>query len=639
MRRFIEKLYKKILLCFVFLAFASQGVNAQSGGTESVFSLGFGAKAIGMGQAFTALADDPSAVFWNPAGLEFINSQSATFFHTTLFEGVQYDFLGYAYPTIDIGSFGFGIGRVGVSGIEERPYIGYTNVLGNISNEQYEVFFSYAKSLPWFDLTPGISVRWVRQGFSGLSDGNLTESGVGADIGLMYRPKWLGNALVQDWSFGLNVRNLFPPQLKVGDEIDEYPLTTKLGIMKKIWFSGNGAINVLLDLDHSQNRDFKVHFGSEYDFRDMGKVRIGYNGSTIAFGVGGKYSIFEIDYGYGAVEFPDYFSATHRISVTVNFGFTRNDMFEIAELRRKENEDRIKKEIREADKQDFVAEHLEAADNFFNDQKYLDAIVEYQQVIGAEPFHFRAGLMLDSSNALLQHEFDQRQSLAVEEALDKDRAAADSMFVQQHFEKGRSLLDQKQFVEAMIEFNIALERNPQNQILQNSISTTKRRIGQEVNNLIQKSRDEFQAENYSEALRLIGDARLLGGTDEQLQNEVETLASRIKLQENIQKGLLLYDVGNYDDALKVLEEALSVDPQNTLVKQYLERAKVETITTQEEMDPETEKKFLRGVNSFLAGKYAEAIQIWEEILKVQPYNKRVLESISNARDRIKNTNK
>lgn len=35
----------------------------------SDLGMGVGAKAIGMGGAFVATADDPSAVFWNPAGL------------------------------------------------------------------------------------------------------------------------------------------------------------------------------------------------------------------------------------------------------------------------------------------------------------------------------------------------------------------------------------------------------------------------------------------------------------------------------------------------------------------------------------------------------------------------------------------
>jgi len=137
----------------------------------------------------------------------------------------------------------------------------------------------------------------------------------------------------------------------------------------------------------------------------------------------------------------------------------------------------------------------------------------------------------------------------------------------------------------------------------------------------------------------LADARLLGADGAQIQNEVETLASRIRVQENIQQGLLLYDVGNYAEALKILEEALTLDPNNNLVKQYYDRTKTETLMSQEEMDPETEKKFLEGVNTFLSGKYTEAIDIWEEILEEHPYNKRVLESINNAKERLKNKSK
>jgi len=625
-----------IAISFIFGCSMAWALPDGDAGTESNFSLGFGARAIGMGQAFTALADDPTAVFWNPAGLEYIPQQSATFFHTTLFEGVQYDFLGYAYPTLDLGTFGFGIGRLGVTDIMERNEFG--ELVGRFSHDEIQAFFSYAKELPW-NITPGITVRWLRKGWNNLSQGDLIDTGIGADLGVMYRPGWLGSALVQDWSFGLSLRNLFAPQIKEGEQIDEFPLTSKLGIMKTLRFAGAGHLNLLFDLDYSQKRDLRFHFGSEYDFLDIGRVRLGYNGNTIAFGAGAEYSMFQIDYGYGVMEFPEIFSATHRISVTVNFGITRSEMFEIAEQKRIAEEDRIKRAIREADKQEFIATHLQKGDEYFEEDNYLDAIVEYQQVIGQEPFHFRASVMLDSANALLQQQFERRQSAAVQSALDKERATADSMFVQEHFEKGRLLLDKKQFVEALIQFNIALERDPDNQILQNSIATTRRRINEEVNSLVQKSREEFQNQNYGEALRLLADARLLGPEDDRLQGEIETLAQRIRLQENIQKGLLLYDVGEYQQALQVLEEALQLDPDNNLVKQYYERTRLETLSDQDEMTPEMEKKFLEGVDTFLKGRYAEAITIWEEILEEHPYNKRVLESIQNARERLKNTQK
>lgn len=40
---------------------------------------------------------------------------------------------------------------------------------------------------------------------------------------------------------------------------------------------------------------------------------------------------------------------------------------------------------------------------------------------------------------------------------------------------------------------------------------------------------------------------------------------------------------------------------------------------------------------FVKGKYQEAIDIWQEILKDYPYNKKVLTAIENARERLKKT--
>jgi len=145
----------------------------------------------------------------------------------------------------------------------------------------------------------------------------------------------------------------------------------------------------------------------------------------------------------------------------------------------------------------------------------------------------------------------------------------------------------------------------------------------------------FQRGNYAEALRLLAEARILGGDDQRIQNEIEPLVKRIKLQEKIQKGLGLYEIGEYDKALKLFEEALSIDPNDDLVKQYYEKSKVEAVGKEEEMDPETERQYLKGVDYFVKGDYQQAIKIWEEVIKKYPYSKKVLKALKGARERLK----
>ncbi|MBX7151329.1 hypothetical protein K1X84_06785, partial [bacterium] len=54
-------------------------------GTTSIFmETGLGARAQGFGQAFTAIANDGSAVFWNPAGLDYITQSNVVAYHSTL---------------------------------------------------------------------------------------------------------------------------------------------------------------------------------------------------------------------------------------------------------------------------------------------------------------------------------------------------------------------------------------------------------------------------------------------------------------------------------------------------------------------------------------------------------------------------
>ncbi|MEJ2053362.1 MAG: tetratricopeptide repeat protein [Calditrichaceae bacterium] len=138
---------------------------------------------------------------------------------------------------------------------------------------------------------------------------------------------------------------------------------------------------------------------------------------------------------------------------------------------------------------------------------------------------------------------------------------------------------------------------------------------------------------------MLTEARLLGGDNEQIQNEVEILAQRYKLAQKIQQGLGLYEIGEYDEALQIFEEAMKIDPSDELVRQYYERAKVETEGKTEEMPPNVERRYLEGIDKFVKGKYKEAIEIWEEIRKEYPYNKKIIKAIEGARERMERAQK
>jgi long-subunit fatty acid transport protein len=61
---------------------------------------GAGARALGMGGAFAAVADDASAVYWNPAGLSGLEKRQLMLMHSEQFgDLIEYNFGSYVNPT------------------------------------------------------------------------------------------------------------------------------------------------------------------------------------------------------------------------------------------------------------------------------------------------------------------------------------------------------------------------------------------------------------------------------------------------------------------------------------------------------------------------------------------------------------
>ena len=644
MRPGIRKIYDVrsgwllIMLLIVFCgpAYLAAQDEEGSGGTESNLSAGYGARAMSLGGAFTAMADDPTAVFWNPAGLEYINQQSATFFHTSLWEGTSYDFLGYVFPTIKYGSFGAGIGRIGVGDIPQIDEQGLSVSGNTFSYSEYHFYFSYAREV-LERFTPGLTVRVVRRGWSGLVNTNSpSDFGVGLDLGAIYKPDWYGEIWVQDWSFGFKMHNFISPQINEGLEADDFPLNIRLGAAKKFRVSGGDAVNYLLDFDISTRRSFRVHTGLEYRYQDLADLRIGISAQGWTFGAGVIYEKFQLDYALGLNDYSEFFPAVHRLSVTVNFGQTRDEMYQIAEQERQMEEARLLADMQEQENQRFISEHLQLADSYFKNARFLDAIVEYQQIVSRDSTNAYASQMLDSANVLYQKAFEEQQRQAVEKALNSELAAQNKQFIDLHFNRGLRLLDQALYRNAMDEFTLAYERDKTNRAVVQAMNTTRRRMNQEALNLMSQSRTELTNGNYSQATALLGDARdLVQSPDSSMKARIDSLAFRIDVESNIQKGIMLFEVGEYQKAYDVFKYVLSRDSLNVTARDYFDRAKIETLGQTTKMDAETERKYLQGMNAYLDGNYQEAIRIWEEILVDQPYNKKVLSAIQGARTKMR----
>lgn len=88
-----------ILAVLLILTIPGNALENQAGTASAEFlNLGAGARSLGMGDAFTAVAEGPDAAYWNPAGLAYMPHIAAAYTRTERPAGVHHDFAAMAFP-------------------------------------------------------------------------------------------------------------------------------------------------------------------------------------------------------------------------------------------------------------------------------------------------------------------------------------------------------------------------------------------------------------------------------------------------------------------------------------------------------------------------------------------------------------
>jgi hypothetical protein len=177
--------------------------------------IGIGARPLGMGGAFVAVADDANASAYNPAGLSYIKKAQAGFTHLRMFSGVvDYNYASAAIPLGNFGNLGMSFGILG----EES----------GVYNEK-NIAFSYSRRII-NALSVGANVRMLSTGFDEKSvAGNdyfaeTSASGVTLDIGLLVKP-------VSGLSIGFAGENIAPVDVSISKSDEEkVPMNLRFGL-------------------------------------------------------------------------------------------------------------------------------------------------------------------------------------------------------------------------------------------------------------------------------------------------------------------------------------------------------------------------------------------------------------------------
>ena len=173
-----------ILLFTALIVPADVQAQAKVGTTGAQFlEIGVSARAMGMAEAFTAVADDITAVYYNPAGLVSLYGREATFTLINLPADINYSFSAVGFPLESIGGvLGVSFYHLNSGDMTERDYNNGTFIgTGRtFSWKDYALSVSYGKYLT-DRFSIGFSVKYIGQ-FAH----DYSASGWSADVGTNY---------------------------------------------------------------------------------------------------------------------------------------------------------------------------------------------------------------------------------------------------------------------------------------------------------------------------------------------------------------------------------------------------------------------------------------------------------------------
>ena len=628
-----------MLACCGLLLFWGSGsfVSAQDaradGGYESIFSYGVGARALGLGGAYIAAPQDATTIYWNPGGLDVLTRKAVTLFYSTLPLDGQYNFVGYVHPTVNLGTFGVGILRVGTDNVLNTDLSG--DILGRFSFAQLQLILGYGKQLP-YNFYLGGSIKIEQQDFL-FSGAPASGRAVGADVGLLWRPDFLQNI-----ALGVIIQNAIPPILKVGEIQQRIPRNYKIGLSKPFNLSSQSDVLAFYgDIEKGEGKRIKMHAGVEYTYRGSAMLRVGFSEGQVVFGAGVAINRLQLDYSYGSYDFSPEFPQNHRVSISLAFGKSKEEIIEIAKRQREEE---IANEV--AQRTLFLRDleiknNLEAGKSFFQKQQYFDAYIKFNAALNLDPDNEEVNYWLQKTKEKIEEEERRKEEefkkLAAKDAEEQAKRA----FVERQLQKGISYFNAGKYNQALAEWKIALERDPQNPKLTMWIERTQEQIRRRINELRKQAQILTAQGRYLEAIDKLSELKRFGVEDDELMAKVDAEIARLQRKMNYEeayrRGVTEYFNRNYQAAMQFFQQALRLDPNNPKVKEYYEKSEARANAREEPFkNSEIERKYKKAVLLYAQKKYKAALEILNEIQKEQPYNKQILKLIDDTEEALRN---
>ena len=307
-----KKAIPVLLTALILIAALCSGASAGSaGGAAAYLKMGVSARALGMGEAFSAVADDASAAYYNPAGIGMLEKREFHTMHAMLSLDRKLDFANYVLPDPKRkGVWAVSWTRFGVDEIPETRVDG-TGLPVLDANGNVRIFSYFSDVENNYSLTFGRKINEKRSygGSLKLLTHSLFDAdakGFALDLGGRYKTN-------DKTHVGLVLKNLGASLKWSGSSTvtDTIPVTGVVGVS----YQWKPRVLTALDLEKTGSEDFKAKFGVEGKINENIALRAGVNNKKLSVGAGFTSKEWHFDYAF----YDEELGANQRISAGRRF--------------------------------------------------------------------------------------------------------------------------------------------------------------------------------------------------------------------------------------------------------------------------------------------------------------------------------
>lgn len=300
-----------VLLATPASAQSSRGEQRVGTISGTFLKIGIGARAVGMGESFVAVSNDPTAIFWNPAGLASIQRQEITVSHLSWPGDINYEHIAYVLPVRRLGgSLAFQVGALSAE-MDETTELMPFGTGRTFTFSDFVVGVAYARR--WTDkLLIGSGLKYVREDLGSDVGGPVTAA-VLVDIGSIY---YLGYGSVR---IATSLSN-FGSQLKPAGSFTspgsaesrpfggyDPPTVFRYGVAFEPIENQRQKLTTSFEVDQPSDNKQQMKFGLEWTWKRQLALRSGYN-----------FSADQLKLSAGA----GFFASIGRTKTTVDYSYT-----------------------------------------------------------------------------------------------------------------------------------------------------------------------------------------------------------------------------------------------------------------------------------------------------------------------------